>query len=131
MPSLQIKASSNIAVVWGTKNSVLGNTLAGAICETLTLTPKNASPIDIEDGDGFAAIQVGLDDGFDAKSSHVYDSNKAMPVQGDTVVLVGPKNDGNAGTKNYNCTFWSWGATRSRKKEKMVDFTYTYRPNIN
>ena len=133
MASPTIKPSANIAIVWGTANSINSpaNT-AGLILETLSITPKNSDPIDIEGGAGFTAIQVGIKDGFSAKASAVYDSNKAMPGEGDNIVVVVPKSDGaNAGTQNVNCTFWSWGFTRSRKKEAMIELTFTHRPDIN
>ncbi len=136
MASPTIKASANIAIAWGTANTASGNNgnvlPSGMILETLQVTPKNADPIDIEDGNGFTAIQVGLKDGFNAKASGVYDANKIMPAEGDTIVLVVPKSDGaNTGTQNVNCTFWSWGLTRSRKKEKMVELNFTHRPQMN
>lgn len=128
-----IKASGNIAIVWGTTNAANGgnNSIFGMLIETLTITPKNGDPIDIENGDGFAAIQVGLKDGFNAKATGVYDTTKIMPAEGQNITFVGPKQDGNSGTANYNCTFWSWGLSKSRKKETMVDVNFTYRPVIN
>lgn len=129
MSSPTIKASGNIAIVWGTDNS--SNLTAGLIVETLTITPKNGDPIDIEGNAGFAAIQVGLRDGFNAKATAVFDANKAYPTEGANIVLVGPQQNGAAGTNNYNCTFWSWGATRARKKEKLIELNFTHRPDIN
>ncbi len=131
-----IKPSANIAIVWGTQNAVSGNNAnvapSGMILETLTVTPKNADPIDIEGGAGFSAILVGIKDGFNAKATGVYDSNKIMPAEGDNITVIIPKSDGaNAGTGNVNCTFWSWGFTKSRKKEQMIDLNFTYRPDIN
>jgi hypothetical protein len=134
MPTPTIKASANLAIVWGTANSAnAGNGVlpTGAIIETLTVTPKNGDPIDIEDGDGYAAAQAMINDGFNAKASVVYDANKAMPTEGQNIVLVVPRTDGNSGTRNVNCTFWSWGFTKSRKKEKMVELNFTHRPGIN
>lgn len=135
MSSPTIKASGNIAIVWGADNAANGgaNILpTGMILETLTVTPKNADPIDIEGNAGFAAVQIGIKDGFNAKASGVYDSNKGLPAEGDNIVLVIPKADGaNVGTQNVNCTFWSWGFTRSRKKEQMVELNFTHRPDIN
>jgi hypothetical protein len=128
MANPEIKASGNIAIVWGTP-SALGN-MSGIVLETLSITPKNGTPIDIEDGAGLAAIQVMLNDGFDAKATVVYDSNKALPAVKEAIILVAP-NTGASGTANYNCTFWSWGFTRSRKKEAMVELTFTRRPNID
>lgn len=135
MSSPTIKASANIAIKWGTvsaANAGANVMPTGMILETLSVTPKNSDPIDIEDGDGFSAVLVGLKDGFGAKATGVYDANKAMPAEGDAITLLGPKQDGaSTGTANYNCTFWSWGMTRSRKKEQMVELNFTHRPNIN
>jgi hypothetical protein len=124
-----IVPSGNIAIVWGTVNA--GGAPSGSIIETLSITPKDGDPIDIEGGAGFSKIQVGLWDGFGARATAVFDSNLAYPAKGSNVTLVGPKMNGNAGTANYNCTFWSWGFTRSRKKEKMIELNFTYRPDIN
>lgn len=134
MGAVTIKAADNIAIVWGTENSAnLGaNTVGGTLIETLSVTPKNGEPIDIEGGAGFAKIQVLVDDGFNARMTAVYDSTKVLPAKGANVVLVGPKADGaNNGTQNYNCTFWTWGFTKSRKKEKMIELFITHRPDIN
>jgi hypothetical protein len=137
MANPTIKASANIAILWGTKSALSNGantpttTLLGAILETLTVTPKNSDPIDIEDGDGLAAIQVMVTDGFNAKATAVYDSNKSMPTPGANVTIVAPKADGNNGTTSLNATFWSWGFTRARKKEKLIEFTITNRPNID
>lgn len=135
MSSPTIKASANIAIVWGTDNAANSgaNILpTGMILETLTITPKNSDPIDIEGNAGFTAIQVGLKDGFNAKASGVWDGNKGLPAEGNNIVLVIPKSDGaNVGTQNVNCTFWSWGFTRARKKEQLVELNFTHRPDIN
>lgn len=128
------KTAQNIAIVWGTNSALSGggnNAMTGAIIETLQVTPKNGSPIDIEEGSGLTAIQVMLKDGFDGKSTHVYDSNRALPAEGANITLVGPKNDGNVGTANYNCTFWSFSFSKNKKKEATVEMTFTYRPLIN
>jgi hypothetical protein len=129
---MTIKPSGNIAIVWGSGGANGGaNSITGSICETLTMTPKNAAPIDIENDEGFTAIQVMLRDGFDAKATYVYDSNRSIPAEGANITLVGPKQDGNAGTTNFNCTFWSFGFSRNKKKEKTVEISFTHRPLIN
>ena len=132
MSSPTIKPSANIAIVWGTANSINSpNGVSGLILETLSITPKNGDPIDIEGGAGFAAIQVGIKDGFNAKATAVYDSNKALPAEGDSIVVVIPKSDGaNTGTQNVNCTFWSWGMGKARKKEATVVLNFTYTTEI-
>jgi hypothetical protein len=129
MSTPTIKSSANIAILWGTENAT--NNTAGFKLETLTITPKNSDPVDIEDGDGFTAVQVGLKDGFNAKGTGLYDSNRALPAEGANVQLVIPKSDGNAGTQVINCTFWSFGFTRSRKKEAIIELNLTHRPNLN
>lgn len=136
MATPTIKPSANIAIVWGVTNAaahgVANQAPNGMILETLVVTPKNADPIDIEGSAGFTAIQVGIKDGFNAKASGVFDTNKGLPAEGDNITLVIPKSDGaNVGTQNVNCTFWSWGFTRARKKEQMVELNFTYRPDIN
>ncbi len=123
------KPSASIAILWGSDNAM--NAPTGAIIETLTITPKNAAPIDIEGNLGFSAVLVGLNDGFDAKATCLFDSNKAYPQMGDNVTLVGCRTNGTSGTNNFNCTFWSWGWTRSRKKETMIELSFTHRPDIN
>jgi hypothetical protein len=133
MATPTIKASGNIALVWGTIGAMTGANNAmpsGLLVETLTITPKNADPIDIEDGDGFTAIQVGCKDGWNGKATAVYDANRVLPAEGSTIVVVVP-NQGNAGTTNVNASFWSWGFTKSRKKEKMIELSFTHRPNLN
>lgn len=136
MATPTIKPSANIAIVWGTANAAAGSNAnvlpSGMILETLQITPKNADPIDIEDGNGFTAIQVGLKDGFSAKASGVYDSNKIMPGEGANITLVVPKSDGaNAGTENVTCTFWSFEVNRARKTETKVTLNFTHRPQLN
>lgn len=134
MPST-IKASPNISIVWGSTNAALHSNAnflpRGTLIETLTITPKNGEPVDIEDGEGFAAIQVGCKDGWNAKATAVYDANKVMPNEGDNITVVAPLQNNTAGTTNVNATFWSWGFTRSRKKEAMIELNFTHRPNIN
>lgn len=136
MSAATIKASANISIVWGTANAAAGANAncapSGMILETLSITPKNGDPIDIEGGEGFTAIQVGLKDGFNARATAVYDANKIMPGEGNTVTIVVPKSDGaNTGTTNVNCTFWSYSFSRSRKKESMVELVLTNRPDLN
>jgi len=130
MGSATIKPSANIAIVWGTVNAVNAG-MNGLLIETLQLTPKNGAPIDIESGAGFAAVQVGLKDGFDGRATAAYDSNIALLAEGANIAVVGPKSDGNAGTTNINCTFWSWSFTRGKKKESTIEIVFTHRPDIN
>lgn len=129
-----IKPSANIAIVWGSNDAAsagANNLPNGRLIETLTITPKNGEPIDIEDGYGFTVVQVMCKDGFNARATAVYDANKALPTEGANVTIVCPKTDGNAGTANINATYWSWGFTRTRKREKMIELFFTHRPEIN
>lgn len=129
-----IKAGANIAIVFGVKNGInIGaNVINGLLLESLTLTPKNGAPIDIEDADGFSAALVGLKDGWDGKATAIYDSAKQMPEEGATATVVAPNTAANGvNTANLNCTFWSWGFTRTKKKEAVIELTFTNRPGIN
>jgi hypothetical protein len=136
MATPTIKPSANISILWGTKNAANGPNAnaapSGMLLETLSFTPKHGEPVDIEDGDGIAAIQVhpGYDGGA-FRATGVYDQNKAMPVEGDNITVVMPKRDGNINTTNVNCSFWSWSFTRTRKKEATVELIFTHRPSIN
>lgn len=119
-------------MTWGTDNAVTGNNvLTGSLFEGLTITPKDGMPIDIEGPKGYTALQVGLVDGFDGKATAVFDANKAYPAKGADVVVLVPNISGGNGTQNVNCTFWSWGFTRTKKKEAMIELNFTYRPDIN
>lgn len=134
MSTPTIKASANITLVWGVKGGANfgANAVNGSLLETLQLTPKNGSPIDIEDSDGFSAALVGLKDGFDGKATALYDSAKQMPAEGDTITVVAPNTAANGtGTANLNCTFWSWSFSRNKKKEATIELTFTNRPGIN
>lgn len=137
----QIKGIATI--VWGTGGIL--SIPAGAIVESLQLTPKNAEPIEIEDNNGIAAIEVLLRDGFNAKAALVYDSAKTWPVEGANCTLaVGwngsaanaiPFGEGNSaswanGVVTYTCLIASVSPTYAKKKEQMVDFNLTFRPNV-
>ncbi len=145
MSNLTIKGTPSI--VWGTANT-LGNTApAGAIVESLRLTPKNGSPIaDIEDNNGASANLVLLADGFAGKVSCLYDNAKSWPVEGANVALVIPYMGANAnaipfGAGNaasyasnavtYYCTLVSVEPNFTRKKEAMIDLNLAYRPNVS
>lgn len=132
MPSPALKGLTTI--IWGTNPGM--NTVGGAIVETLRVTPKNGSPIEIEDNNGFAAIAVLLDDGFDASTTCVYDANKSWPNIGANVMLQLPSWTSNMGGNvtawsNYNCFV---GATPeldlARKREATISHKLIYRPGI-
>lgn len=124
------KTSDNIAIVWGSSNAV--NTgLKGTLIDSMSLTPKNGAPVDIETGEGLSAIQVLIGDGFDGRAKATYDSNIAALSAGANIVVVAPKTDGNAGTANLNATFWSWSYTRSKKNPAEIEIVFTNRPGMN
>jgi hypothetical protein len=128
MPTAIIKGITTI--VWGTSNTL--NAPAGAIVDSIRITPKNGAPIEIEDNAGFAAIAVLLDDGFDAAMTCVYDMNKAWPNIGDNLKLALPGWTGsNNATTNYNGFV---GATpevdMARKREATIAYKFIYRPGI-
>lgn len=128
-----IKPTTPIVILWGTANGVLYNnaSVIPFVVETISITPKNGGPIDIEGNQGFTAFQVGLDDGFDGKATCVYDSNLALPQLGDTIKIPIPLSNGTKGTNNTNCTVWSYGFSRGRKNEAKVELSFTNRPDIN
>jgi hypothetical protein len=128
MPSPTLKGITTI--VWGTAN-MLGSP-AGAIIESGTVTPKHGEPIEIEDNNGFAVVQVILDDGFNAKVHCMYDSAKVWPQVGANVVLNVPNSAAaNANAVSYTCLVGaSPEFTQNRKKEAMIQFALTYRPGV-
>lgn len=129
-------------IVWGTGGILAAP--AGAIVDSLQLTPKNAEPIEIEDGDGITAFEVILRDGFNGKASVLYDATKTFPVEGANVGLAVPYNtggnaalfgEGNGVTvansvATYTCLVASVSPAYKKKGEAMVDISLTYRPNV-
>ena len=141
MALLQIKGIGTI--VWGAGNIL--NAPAGAIVESLSLTPKNGEPIEIEDNNGLAAVEVLLRDGFNGKIGVLYDSNKSWPVEGANGVLNIPFNGANAnaipfgegngasyanGVVSYTVLIASVAPSFAKKKEAMMEYNVTYRPNV-
>ena len=117
-------------IQWGS-GSVLG-TPSGSIVESITLTPKNGKPIEIDDNDGFAATLVVLQDGFDAEVTCLYDTSKVYPKDGDAVNLTVPTITGAATQTAYACTCTGFpGWTVTRKKEAVIKFHLTYRPGVS
>ena len=132
------------AITWGSGNAL--GAPSGAIVESARLTPKNGSPIEIEDNSGIAANLVVLRDGFNGKVSSLYDANKAWPVEGANVGFnlqtngvnanSYPFGEGNAATVSgntvtYYCTLASIEWSQNRKKEAMIDLNLVYRPNVS
>jgi len=115
-------------LIWGTQNGF--GTITGAIIESISADAKNQEPIEIEDGQGFAAVQVLLDDGFNAKVTMVYDTSKTWPAVGDTVALNLPKYGAAGGTQSYACLVGSFSTSQERKKETTITVNLTYRPGI-
>lgn len=137
----QIKGIGTI--VWGAGGILAAP--AGAIVDSLQLTPKNAEPIEIEDSDGLAAVQVVLRDGFNGKASVMYDNAKTWPIEGANVALAMPYNGAVAnaipfgegsgaavanGVVTYTCLVASVSPAYKKKGEAMVDISLTYRPNV-
>ncbi len=129
-------------LVWGTNNTsnnpntFATSSTAGAICETLRITPKNGSPIEIEDNNGFAAALVLLDDGFDAAATLVYDGNKTWPSMNTNVQLSLPNYAANASSNvpsfaTYNCIVGAIPEIdMARKREATIAYKIVYRPGI-
>lgn len=121
MPSATKKGLTTI--VWGTDGR-LGSPNA-AIVESLTITPKNAAPIEIEDNNGFTVSQVILDDGFDVVANCLYDTAKTWPAVGGNCNITNLSNTAflclvNAVPKH----------TLGRKKEAMIEVSLSYRPGV-
>jgi hypothetical protein len=133
-------------IVWGTSNVL--NAPAGAIVESISLTPKNGEPVEIDDNDGITAVEVILRDGFNGKISVMYDANKAWPIEGANASLAIPFNGANTntipfgessvngatyanGVVTYTVLIASVGGVNyAKKKEGVVEFNVTYRPNV-
>ena len=118
-------------IVWGTGGLV--GSPAGAIVESVAMTPRNGAPIgEIEDGNGASVTNILLDDGFDAKVVCVNDTSKTWPTLGSTVVLTVPPYLGGAGALTaYSCfVAGNHELSMSRKKEATITMTLRYRPGI-
>ena len=130
MPSPVLKGVTTI--IWGTSGPNCAP--AGAIVESLAITPKNGEPIEIENNDGFTVTELLLHDGFNAKASIVLDSNLTYPLASGTVALTLPLQASNGAANNtasYSCLVCSTPEiTNNRKKEGMVNFQLTYRPLV-
>jgi hypothetical protein len=131
-------------VTWGASNTL--GAPAGAIVESARFTPKNGSPIEIEDNNGIAANLVLLRDGFNAKVACLYDGSKSWPVEGANVALTAAVNGASAnsypfgegsaascanGVVTYYCALISIEPTYHRKKEEMIELNLAYRPNVS
>ncbi|MGA3266834.1 MAG: hypothetical protein ABSE16_08425 [Verrucomicrobiota bacterium] len=143
MALVQIKGTP--AIFWGA-SGILGAP-AGAIVDSLQLTPKNGEPIEIEDSNGLAANEVLLRDGFNGKISCLYDASKLWPVEGANAALAIPFNGAGAnaipfGESSVNGAVYANNAVTytvlvasvspvyAKKKEAMIDLNVTYRPNV-
>ena len=136
-----IKGSGTI--VWGTGGSLAAP--AGGIVDSLQLTPKTGEPSEIEAGDGIAAVEVILRDGFNGKAAVLYDQAKTWPIEGANANVAIPFNGANAnavpfgesnqatvanGIVTYVCLVASVSPAYKKKGEAMVDINLTYRPNV-
>lgn len=110
---------------WGTSGLLTDTALTTSVVESMSATPKNGAPIEIEDNDGFAKALVILDDGFDATIGCLYDSAIAWPVVGATVMLQRP---GDASP--LACLLVSIENSTARKKEATLSMKLVYRPGI-
>lgn len=128
MPSPIIKGIPTI--IWGTANQ-LGSP-AGAVVQSISITPKNAEPIEIEDNNGFTAAEIVLDDGFNARVSILADTAKQLPAVGGNVALSIPSSiaNGNIALNNYSCLVASVAPSTERKREAMIDLNLVYRPGV-
>ena len=120
-----------LAILWGTNNTVASP--AGAIWESIQVTPKNSGPLaEIENNDGAGVNLVLLVDGFEAKCTAVYDNAKAWPAEGTNVGLQLPTNNGNANANatTFYCTLVSVQPSLARKKEATIELSLIYRPGI-
>jgi len=117
-------------IKWGSGSTV--GTPSAAIVESCSLTAKNSKPIEIEDGDGFAATLVVLTDGFDAEVTCLFDTALTWPADGATVGLtVSPANGGAGTLGSLNCTCSGvHPCSVARKKEATIKFHLTYRPGV-
>lgn len=121
MPTPIIKGLTTIR--WGTGGVATG--LTTAVVTRGSFTPKNAGPIDIEDGDGFSKALVLLDDGFDARIECLFDSAITWPTIGATVALKRPRD-----AAPINCLLASIEETTERKKEATISMSIHYRPGV-
>ncbi len=102
-----------------------GAAFTSAIVMRMTATPKNGDPIEIEGNEGFAAVLVLLNDGFNATVECLYDSAITWPVEGANVTLKRPL-DGAALT----CLLASIEQSAERKREATVTMRLVYRPDV-
>jgi hypothetical protein len=121
-------------IVWGTSNILAAP--SGAVVESISITPKNSAPIEIEGNEGLTNILVILSDGFNAKVSALYDSSKTWPLEGSTVNISIPNYAPGSNTNNTAATFTcvvgsTPELTYGRKKESMIALNLIYRPNVS
>ena len=143
---MSLKIVKGGTIVWGTGN-IAGNAIpAGAIIDSIQLTPKNGAPIEIEDNDGLAWSEVVLRDGFNAKVAAIYDDSKNWPIAGANAALAIafkgssanaiPFGEGNGaafanGVVTYTCLIASDPELGyNKKKEATISYNLTYRPNV-
>lgn len=134
MPTAPTPTFKGIATIgWGAGGANLLASPAGAIIDSVQITPKSPGPIaEIQDING-ATVALGyLSDGFDAKVSCVYDTNKAWPAEFANVNIQLPVLDGNVpSNKTFLTTLATNPLTFARKKEVMIELTLNYRPGVH
>jgi hypothetical protein len=114
-------------ITWGTSD-MLGSPV-GAIVESLQISPKGGSPIEIEDNDGFAATLILVPDGFDATATCLFDTAKTWPAIGAAVTLTLPTGWVDGGT-SFSCLLVDKQPQAGRKKEATIQLKLAYRPNV-
>jgi len=137
-------------LVWGAGGIL--SAPAGAIIDSLQLTPKNGAPIEIEGNEGRAAFEVLIVDGFNGKVSLLYDDTKNWPVEGANATLAIPFKGSSANTipfgvsdatLNPNGAAYANGVVTytvligggptlgyNKKKEATISYDVTYRPDV-
>lgn len=125
MPSSATKKGIT-TIKWGTDSVLTNAAFTAAVIARMTATPKNGAPIEIEGNQGFAAVLVLLDDGFDATVECLYDSAITWPTVGSTTTLKRPT-DGSALT----CLVTSIEQAAERKKEATLTMKLVYRPDVS
>jgi hypothetical protein len=133
-PTPVIKGVTTIG--WAAAGANLLTAPAGAILESIDISPKNSGPlVEIENIDGAAVSLIYLSDGFDAKVTAVYDTNKVWPTEFANVNLHMPVMDPNGANVPTNKTFLTTLANNplkfTRKKEAMIELTLNYRPGVH
>lgn len=137
MPNAPTPVLKGVTTIgWGAAGANLLTAPAGAVLESIDITPKNSGPLgEIENINGAAVTLIYLSDGFDAKVTAVYDTNKVWPPEFANVNLHLPVMDpNNANVPTYKTFLTTLAANPvkfTRKKEAMIELTLNYRPGVH